>query len=368
MKVAEIKKTIQIKDIQDFMLDLECDQEIDESFYNSFLFYKKTKRKRLINEPLPSLKKIQKKLLILAYEFVELRKQLTHRKSGLIIKSMKNGLIRGVTAYRPKFSVIRNAQFHKNQELIIKLDINDFFGSVNKKLISDFWRDLWSQQVQSKEQGENRFSAKEIHELTEKTVKLTMLNGSLPQGSPTSGYIANCVLDEFDKIILTYCTKRNLKYSRYSDDITISGDKRNSQAIAKIISFVSFQLKTFHFQLHKYKTRVLKKNNCQIVTGIVLNEKLSAPRKLKKQLRQHVYYLLKYSNSHISLHHSDEIKYLNRLIGRINWVLQIETKNQEFITYKSNLMNLKRQLSAEGNNLKELCEKLSMKSTKMLVE
>lgn len=73
MKVAEIKKTIQLKDIQDFMLDLECDQEIDESFYNSFLFYKKTKRKRIINEPLPSLKKIQKKLLILAYEFVELR-------------------------------------------------------------------------------------------------------------------------------------------------------------------------------------------------------------------------------------------------------------------------------------------------------
>lgn len=367
MTVSEFKNAVLEEKIVDFLVNLNFDQEIDGSFYNSFYFYKKNKRKRIIHEPIQTLKKIQKRLLNLAYEFVELRKNLVHRNSELILKNMKSGLIRGVTAYRPKSSVIRNAQFHKNQELIIKLDINNFFGSVNKQLIYNFWRNLWIHQIRVINQQETDFTTKEIQELTIKSVQLTTLNGTLPQGAPTSGYLANCVLDEFDKILLTYCSKRRLNYSRYSDDITISGNKMNSKEISRVISFVSFHLKEFDFQLQKNKTRILKKHNCQIVTGVVLNQKLSAPRKLKKQIRQQVYYLLKYGNSHLSLHHSNAKKYLNRLLGKINWVLQIEPKNQEFTNYKPTLIYLKDNVSSDGLNLSMLCNEYSIKSSRILV-
>jgi RNA-directed DNA polymerase len=369
MKISELKIKNPTEKTIDFLLNLEMDQNVDESFYNKLIILKRNKRKRIIHEPIESLKKVQRSLLNLIYDSVEYKRNLKHKESALIFKHMKNGLIRGVTAYRPKSSVIRNAHFHKNQELILKLDINNFFGTVSEKLVYDFWRNFWSNPWRKPETDENpiNFSTEEIHQLTLKCVQLTCLNQCLPQGAPTSGYLANCVLDEFDKILLTYCSLRNLNYSRYSDDITISGKKRSSKEISKIISFVRFHLKEFDFELHVRKTRVLKKNNRQIVTGIVTNEKLAVPRLLKKSIRQEVYYLLKFSESHVNRHHSNIQKYLNRLSGKVNWILQVEKDNYEFSTYKSKLNSIKNAISENHISLAEACENFMGKTEEVVM-
>ena len=267
MKISELKLKNPTEKTIDFLQNLELNQNVDESFYNKLIILKRNKRKRIIHEPIEPLKKVQQSLLKLIYESVEYQRNLQHKKSNLILKNMQSGLIRGVTAYRPNSSVIRNAHFHKNQELILKLDINNFFGTVNEKLVCDFWRNFWNLPWKKNENEETpqKFSTEEIHQLTLKCVQLTTLNKCLPQGAPTSGYLANCVLDEFDKILLTYCAKRNLNYSRYSDDITISGAKRNSKEISRIISFVAFHLKEFDFELHQKKNAHSKKEqptNC----------------------------------------------------------------------------------------------------------
>jgi RNA-directed DNA polymerase len=341
MKSSELKTYLPKERAIDMLLNLELDLPIDESFYNKMILRKKNKRKRIIHEPVEPLKVAQRSLLRLLYNAVEINKKLKFTESKPIFKGMKEGLIRGVTAYRPFSSVIRNAHFHKNQEMLIKLDINNFFGSVREKHIKNLWRNIWSSLPRQKYHLENNFSAEVIHKLTKNSVHLSTLDDSLPQGAPTSGFLANCVLDEFDKILLTYCSKRKLNYSRYSDDITISGKSRKSNEISRIISFVSHQLKAHDFQLHERKTRVLKKNNRQIVTGVVVNEKLSVPRKLKKALRQEVYYLFKFADAHVNRHHSNLNKYLNRLIGKVNWVLQVEKSNSEFENYRTNLKEVK---------------------------
>ncbi len=366
MKSSELKSNPPKERAVDLLLNLEIDEPINESFYNTLILRKKNKRKRILHEPIEPLKVVQRSLLRILYNSIEINKNLKYTESNLIFKGMKNGLIRGVTAYRPYSSVIRNAHFHKNQEMVIKLDINNFFGSVRENHVQKLWQNIWSNKPRIKSDEKQHYSAEEIHKLTENSVHLSTLNDSLPQGGPTSGFLANCVLDVFDKILLSYCSKRKLNYSRYSDDITISGSKRNSKEIAQIISFVSNKLKNYDFELHQRKTRILKKNNRQIVTGIVVNEKLSVPRQLKKALRQEVYYLFKFADSHVNRHHSNVQKYLNRLSGKINWVLQVEKDNREFQTYKTYLKKLKSTILNKNFSLQEAC-RVSLENPELFV-
>lgn len=362
MKSSELKINLPKERAVDLLFNLEIDNAIDKSFYNEMILRKKNKRKRIIHEPIEPLKVAQRSLLRFLYHSVEINKNLKYDESKPIFKGMKEGLIRGVTAYRPFSSVIRNAHFHNNQEMMIKLDINNFFGSVREKHIKNLWRKIWNRTQKNASVENQKYTAEEICKLTSNSVQLTALNDSLPQGAPTSGFLANCVLDEFDKILLTYCSKRNLNYSRYSDDITISGKSRKSKEISQIISFVSYQLKSYDFELHQRKTRILKKNNRQIVTGIVVNEKLSAPRKLKKALRQEVYYLFKFTESHVNRHHSNNQKYLNRLLGKINWVLQVEKNNFEFQTYRNQIKDVKSITDNQGFAIGLACREVLNKT------
>ena len=73
-------------------------------------------------------------------------------------------------------------------------------------------------------------------------------------------------------------------------------------------------------------------------TGIVVNEKLSAPAEYKQKIRQEMYYCMKYGvKSHIDTCGSNEIpeSYVLGLLGRINYVLSIEPKNEQMQKYKA---------------------------------
>ena len=362
MKSSELRYNLPKERSIELLLNLEIDEPINQTFYNQLILRKKNKRKRIIQEPIEPLKVAQRSLLRFLYHAVEINKNLKHDESKPIFKDMKKGFIRGVTAYRPFSSVIRNANFHKNQGMLIKLDINNFFGSVREKHVHDIWRNIWSNTPRTNSDEKHNYSSEEIHKLTVNSVNLSILENSLPQGAPTSGFLANCVLDEFDKILLSYCANRKLNYSRYSDDITISGKARKSKEISKIIAFVRHHLKEYDFELHKRKTRVLKKNNRQIVTGIVVNEKLSIPRRLKKALRQEFYYLFKFAESHVNRHHTNIQKYLNRLIGKINWVLHVEKNNSEFQNYRNNLKEIKLLIETKKFTLALACREVLNKS------
>lgn len=51
------------------------------------------------------------------------------------------------------------------------------------------------------------------------------LNGYLPQGAPSSPCLSNLVSLRMDQRIGKYCDRHALTYTRYADDISISGNK-----------------------------------------------------------------------------------------------------------------------------------------------
>lgn len=196
------------------------------SHYDEGIIKKKNGKLRFLNVPDDILKNIQKRILTNILEGKKISKYATAYKKGMSLKD--------------------NAMVHIDKKVILKLDIKDFFGNITWYKIYDscFYEGLYPKQM---------------------GVLLTNLcsvGGVLPQGTPTSGYISNVVLRRFDEIIGGYCFEKNINYTRYSDDMTFSGDFEAKE----IIRVVKELLNKEGFKLNNKKITILTKKNRQQVT------------------------------------------------------------------------------------------------------
>lgn len=169
-------------------------------------------------------------------------------------------------AYTKGKSIITNASPHLNRAYVANLDIENFFGNVTPDHIIACL-------------DANKIGPK----LTKVISDLVTYDGALPQGAPTSPIISNAVLYDFDKRMTSLSEMFGLSYSRYADDITISGESIGS--VKKAINFCGKQLNQTGFSLNDKKTRIATQNSSQRVTGVVVNEKLQPPREYRRKVR-----------------------------------------------------------------------------------
>ena len=92
----------------------------------------------------------------------------------------------------------------------------------------------------------------------------------------------------FDEAMVKFCRQREQTYSRYADDMTISGDSR-PEIQNSIYHARKLLSKEYGLRLNKSKTRIASRHSQQNVTGIVVNEKLLPPRKKRRDIRQKFY-------------------------------------------------------------------------------
>lgn len=221
------------------------------------------------------------------------------------------------TAYRYGTNTTHNASPHVNKDVVLKLDILHFFDSI-----------LYSE-VKNKVFPAEKYS-EQIRTLL---AILCYHKDSLPQGAPSSPAITNIIMRDFDEEVSAWCRKKNITYTRYCDDMTFSGNFNAKE----VIGFIKIQLRKNGFLLNTAKTKVIRRNRSQTVTGIVVNKKINIPADYKRKLRQEVYYCKKFGiNSHMARMDFDgnEIAYINRLLGKINYVLSITPHDKQMLEYK----------------------------------
>lgn len=238
------------------------------------------------------------------------------------------------TAYHKGANLLENAKPHLKKKYILKLDIKDFFGSINYGRVYKMFL--------------NHFPVKYAKLFAE----LCCYNDVLVQGTPTSPAISNIIMFDFDNKIEQYSLKNGISYTRYCDDITLSSDSPLNSAYYKIKK----ELQKNGFELNKRKTHFVKHTHQQNVTGIVVNEKIQVPIEYRRKLRQELYYLHKFGANNVIFknNYTDFIingntldeKYINSLLGKINYVLQIDPDNNEFVKEKEKLCKYKNQISS----------------------
>lgn len=296
-------KLINCKDEKKYIKTIYSISNNIENNYKIFKIKKRNGKYRTIYEPNCILKEIQKRILV----------TILNNKS--ISKYAK--------AYHKGINLKDNALPHINKKIILKLDIKDFFEDIS---FFDIYNSCFPIEYFPKSVG----------------MILTYLctyDNHLTQGSPTSAYISNLVMKGFDETLGSWCDLMNISYTRYSDDMTFSGEFNPSELIVKVRKM----LYKLGLELNNDKINVVHKSSCQNVTGIVVNEKMQVSKKYRNKVRQEIYYIKKYGlNSHLKKCNIsiDPKNYLSKLYVRINYVLQINNVDKEFIEYKEYIKSL----------------------------
>lgn len=313
-------KYTSIDDCNDFLLSLNLIKCRDMKKYiktiyaignnveNNYKVYKIKKRShgyRTIYAPNKTLKYIQRQIL----------NNILNNKS----------ISKYATAYHKGISLRDNAIPHINKDVVLKLDIKNFFESIS---FGDVYNACFAIDSFPKSVG----------------MLLTYLctySDHLTQGSPTSSYISNLVMKEFDEGLGSWCEENNISYTRYSDDMTFSGRFNPSEVIIK----VKKMLHKLSLELNDKKVHVVYKSARQDVTGITVNEKVQVNIKYRKDIRKDVYYIRKFGlSSHLERCNikNNKDKYLDTLYGKILYALQINSNDKEFIEYKDYIGQLKK--------------------------
>lgn len=222
---------------------------------NDYLIHRIPKRDgsmRILHEPKPALKLKQQ----------QIKRYLQAR--GLKGSYYAHGFI-------PGRSAVTHAKNHLHQRVIIKCDIEDFFGSTTKQMVSQALRNC----------GLNKETIDEI-------CNLCMLNNALPQGGPGSPILSNLAFLELDKRLGALAKKFKAAYSRYADDMCFSSDDPHLNVLLPQVKYV---VEACGYKLNAGKTRVLRRTRSQIVTGVVVNQKLNVPRILKHNTRARLFKL-----------------------------------------------------------------------------
>lgn len=255
-------------------------------FYYQFDIPKKSGGFRRIDSPSKDLVFVQEYILDSILENLEIHSKAT-------------GFFKGR-------SIALNASFHKNQEMVLCIDLKDFFPNVSRKEVYKIFRNMCS------------YSKSVSYCLS----KLCTLNDALPQGACTSPYLSNLVSLKLDQRLENYSIKNRVNYSRYADDITFSGDYSSInrfffESVKKIIEGEGFFI-------NDSKTRFQSKNNRQLVTGIIVNnENLSLPREYLRTVRKEIYLMRFYDSSKGKLVSSVFYNYHDYLLGKIMFIKSI---------------------------------------------
>ena len=117
-----------------------------------------------------------------------------------------------------------------------------------------------------------------------KVARLCTRNGVLPQGAPTSPALSNATLYPFDEFMAAICTASGLRYTRYADDVTVSGG--DAATIRTVLARAEAELQSrYQLQVNHKKSRVIDRHAQQRVTGAVVNVSATPPRTLRRRVR-----------------------------------------------------------------------------------
>ena len=224
------------------------------SFYRTFYVRKKSGGQRQISAPLPLLLDVQRWVLC------EILQKITVHPAA--------------KAYKKGSSIKENARFHRAQECVFKSDVENFFGSISEFWVFTFFNELGY--------------TKSVSRLL---AGLCCKDGVLPQGAATSGYLSNIYMHAFDEAMFAHCRLNKLRYTRYADDIAISGTGIELEATKAVVTRL---LKDQKLTINLRKTRVQRQNSRQTITGVVVNNRLGPDRKFVRRIRQDLYYIEKF--------------------------------------------------------------------------
>lgn len=226
-----------------------------------------------------------------------------------------------------------NADSHKRPKIVLNVDLQDFFGSINFGRVYGLFSNAPFNFPKSTAAA---------------AANIACFKNALPQGAPTSPIIANMICLKLDSKLMSLAQKHKCLYTRYVDDITFSSRIKtfdpaigtlNEDHSAKVGKKLNHIITSEGFTLNPDKSRIRNQYVRQDVTGLTVNEFSNVNRSYINNVfgmiyawKSHgiagasAYFQIKYSHPKIyKASNLEELQILFRsvVIGRISHIAHI---------------------------------------------
>lgn len=294
--------------------------------YNRYTIPKKKGGERNIAAPKLILKNIQRKIL-------------EEILSKIQVSDYTHGFLKGKSVVSGAKSHIADKFSGENTALLINMDLEDFFPTITFERVRGMFKAFgYSGYISSLLAMLCTYCERMPIEVKGKVKYVKTSDRILPQGSPASPMITNIICVKLDKRLSGLSSKYNCVYTRYADDMSFSFMEESSDLnLGKFMGFISKIVNEEGFNINKNKTRFLRKNNRQSITGVVINnDEIGVSKKWIKTLRAAIYNANKLKNSGEKIPQ----KTINEISGMVSWVRSVNEKRYaNIIEAGMNLIN-----------------------------
>lgn len=255
------------------------------------------------------------------------------------LMAMQRRLLRGLLAQLPAHeaacgymngrSVTDHARAHQGQPVLLKFDLQDFFTAVRASRVHALFTTLGYPEQVARELTALCTTAtpepvlRRLHSeggLPWLQV-LRLREAHLPQGAPTSPALANLCAFRLDLRLDGFAMALGGRYTRYADDIVISGGEHLRRNRPRIEAWIARIAGEEGFALNLRKSRCVGAGSRQEVCGIVVNRHANLPRdefdRLKAILHQCV------RDGPHSQNREQVPNWRDHLRGRVAWAAQL---------------------------------------------
>jgi RNA-directed DNA polymerase len=226
-------------------------------------------------------------------------------------------------------SCLGAARAHAGEAIVIAADLKEFFPSTPMKRVHGIFRSIgypWAVAralsslcgTATPEAVFMRLAPERRHDWMTRRLYQTP---HLAQGAPTSPALANLAARGLDARLAGLTVACAGRYSRFADDLAFSGDEAFARKAEAVLRHVDVIVREEGYRLNTRKTRIMRRGQCQRLTGLVVNAHVNVPRDNFDALKATLHNCRNNGPSRENrARHPDFRAHLN---GRVGWVEQV---------------------------------------------
>lgn len=276
-----------------------------EPAYEEFEVLKRNGEPRLIENPVPALKRFQRKLneaLQAVYYF-----ERSPAAYGFLTACADD------EAWQHR-NIVSNARQHLGRPWLLNMDVEDFFHYIGAERVALVFLS-----------PPFRF----VEETAALLMRLCTYKGRLPMGAPSSPIITNFATRLLDQDLLTLARSRQWAYTRYADDMSFSS---KDEITAEDIELLRQYYRAHGFEPNEQKTKLMGPKDEHSVTGIVIREnQLDLPQQFFEELHIEINRLAEIANTkgRLGITLKDWVEdYADKIEGMIAFAEYVLGKNE----------------------------------------
>jgi retron-type reverse transcriptase len=221
-------------------------------------------------------------------------------------------------------SIRTNAQPHVGKQILINLDLQDFFPTISFHRVRGALEHLgYSPAAATILALLCTESPRRTVEYAGRTFHVATGLRALPQGACTSPALSNLIARRLDSRLTGLASKLGYQYTRYADDLSFSADasaepeKNTGYLLARVRHIAHDE----GFSVNEKKTRVLKRSAAMSVTGVIVNTRPGVRRREVRRLRAILHNAKKHGLA--SQNRANDPHFAARIRGQVGFVTMV---------------------------------------------